>query len=70
MIKVNAGQKNIEAKKKKKINVQINNNAKKYAINMAALYSSLNRKQKAAPAFIFTFAAAPITTSKQTNLNA
>jgi len=56
--------------KTKKINVQIKNNAKKYAINMAALYSSLNRKQKAAPAFIFTFATAPITTNKQTNLNA
>lgn len=58
------------SKPKKKINVQINNNAKKYAINMATLYSSLNRKQKADPAFIFTFATAPITTNKQTNLNA
>jgi len=32
---------------------------------MAALYSSLNRKQKAAPAFIFTFLRGPITTNKQ-----
>lgn len=60
------GAKKHRTQKKKKIN----NNAKKYAINMAALYSSLNRKQKAAPAFIFTFATAPITTNKQTNLNA
>lgn len=36
---------------------------------MAALYSSLNRKQKAAPAFIFTFLCAA-NNNKQTNLNA